>query len=247
MRLETIQKLNQLNADFYQKIAVDFNQTRQRPWDGWKQLLPTFKEQFKGQKSLKVLDLACGNGRFGAFLIQNLQEFNLEYWGVDSNEYLLEQAQDKLAPLTDNFTLSKVDIIESLIEKSPLLPESQTFDMVVAFGLIHHIPSTELRKAFIASSLSLSKPSGLVVIAAWQFDTLEKMMKRAVDSSTLGINPSELEPNDFILPWDRGSHAYRYSHLLKPDELPALLPIKVTPVTSFLADNSNYYTVLKIT
>ena len=36
----TIQRLNQINRDFYRQTAGDFDQTRQTPWRGWERLLP---------------------------------------------------------------------------------------------------------------------------------------------------------------------------------------------------------------
>mgnify|MGYP000004235310 CR=1 FL=1 len=80
----TIAQLNALNRDFYRVAGEDFDRTRGKPWPGWARLLPylrldTVPDSHEGFQSntptgatLSVLDVGCGNGRFGAFLIEAL-------------------------------------------------------------------------------------------------------------------------------------------------------------------------------
>jgi 2-polyprenyl-3-methyl-5-hydroxy-6-metoxy-1,4-benzoquinol methylase len=62
----TRERLNTINREFYRVTAHDFDETRGQPWPGWKRVLPYLK------LPLSVLDVGCGNGRFGVFLAQNL-------------------------------------------------------------------------------------------------------------------------------------------------------------------------------
>jgi 2-polyprenyl-3-methyl-5-hydroxy-6-metoxy-1,4-benzoquinol methylase len=61
-----VTQLNQLNTHFYQIVASDFDESRQYFWSGWDSCLPELHKLVSetGGK-LQVLDLGCGNGRFG--------------------------------------------------------------------------------------------------------------------------------------------------------------------------------------
>lgn len=253
MKQEIILQLNQLNKDFYQKIASDFHQTRQQPWAGWAELLPVIREQFSNQTDLRVLDIGCGNGRFGEYLAQHLPTHEISYTGIDSSDFLLEKAEEKLETTQIQFHLDQVDIIEALLHDQEWLPANSQghnphFDLVVAFGVIHHVPSLALREKFVKRCIAVSEPKGVVVIAAWQFDQTNQLLERAVPAEEVGLSSSDLEENDFILPWERGEKAYRYCHLPTADELQNLLPPGITTI-NFWADgkqnHSNLYSIIK--
>lgn len=76
--------LLKLNRDFYLKTQSYFNISSQSPWPGWQKLLPYLQGD-----SLKVLDLGCGNGRFGIWLSKHRR---VDYTGLDDNQYLLDHA-----------------------------------------------------------------------------------------------------------------------------------------------------------
>ena len=88
MTIGTIKKLNQLNRDFYQQVAIDFDQTRQHLWPGWNKLISHLQQLQTKHKPLKVLDLGCGNGRFGQFLANSFPGIKINYLGVDNNPQL---------------------------------------------------------------------------------------------------------------------------------------------------------------
>src|SRR5690349_758474 len=85
----TIRRLNQINREFYRITADSFDQSRQHAWAGWEQLLEYLKPP------LSVLDVGCGNGRFGLFLAEALSG-DILYLGVDSSPILLERAKQAL-------------------------------------------------------------------------------------------------------------------------------------------------------
>src|SRR4051794_29952144 len=87
-----VKRLNEINRRFYETVADDFDQTRRSAWPGWENLLPYLAPP------LSVLDVGCGNGRFGLFLAQHFG-VDVRYWGMDNNQALLQRARESLRDL----------------------------------------------------------------------------------------------------------------------------------------------------
>jgi len=83
----TIDKLLKLNKDFYNNVSPSFSKTRQYGWPGWKILLQYLKDN--NFKCEKVIDLACGNGRFYNSAVKYFPD--ILYLGIDDNEILLHR------------------------------------------------------------------------------------------------------------------------------------------------------------
>ena len=164
MNKKTIAQLNQLNRDFYHRIAADFSDSRNYSWQGWQKILP-----FLPKKKIKVLDIACGNARLADFLSEKKVDF--EYLGLDNSAALLNLARKDLK-------LINFDLVANYLENGTISwPVKSKFDLVVAFGLSHHLASEKLRQAFINSLTELLTKDGLVVISNWQFATEERFKK----------------------------------------------------------------------
>ncbi|HLA44679.1 MAG TPA: class I SAM-dependent methyltransferase, partial [Aggregatilineales bacterium] len=175
MNTSTVHLLNQINREFYQTVASSFDETRSNPWSGWLRLLPYIRDCNSGLHrpaldiqdsssglSLRVLDIGCGNGRFGVFLKQNL-EIPIKYHGIDSSDYLLKHAADMLKAENVDFHLRNVDVItEDYIPDDP-------YDLIVIFGVMHHIPGFENRKKLIERSMKALAPGGLLAVTFWVF------------------------------------------------------------------------------
>ena len=131
MKPETVERLLALNRGFYQRAARSFSETRRAPWPGWARLL----ERFTEASAVSVLDLGCGHGRFLAELER--RGLARDYLGVDSSGALLELARTR----HPGARFLEADATALAIE--------ERFDLVVAFGLLHHLPSFELRARFI--------------------------------------------------------------------------------------------------
>src|SRR5689334_4959803 len=117
MDATTIARLNQINREFYRIAAEDFDETRGESWPGWERLLPYLRAPLS-----VVLDVGCGNGRFGMFLQENIVGAQIlaplqpmiVYHGVDSNTTLLRHAHATLQDLPGlTITLEVRDIVEN--------------------------------------------------------------------------------------------------------------------------------------
>lgn len=243
----TILKLNQLNQQFYQTVASSFDETRQLAWDGWKKLFIYLKFD---TKKLSVLDVGCGNGRFGKYVAKQLTTFRIHYAAVDFGIDLLEAAKEKTSGLFPTSEYFNINIVRSFLTQKSYLDVGQTFDLIVLFGVLHHIPGNKLREELLYYTSTLLKPNGYLVFTVWNFPQKKSLMDRAVDPQTLGISNKKLEPNDHLLDWQRGKHAVRYCHWIDERELTSLIAhTQLKLATQFKADgpehNLNTYVVLK--
>lgn len=256
MDSNTIHLLNQLNSKFYNLVADDFHQTRQTPWAGWKKLTETIKKI--SSKKIDSLDIGCGNGRWGIFLAENFPQQQFTYTGIDNNQQLLDFAQKNLTQNNINTTFIQNDIISLLLDSNKSLSSffikknlPQKFNLLTAFGLLHHIPSYQLRLQLLQELYRLSDHQGMLILTIWQFMDDDKLSARTVDPKTiLNIDSSQLEPDDYILDWQRGKRAYRYCHFINPQEQQQLIDqsgwkIQKTFVADGKSDKLNQYLVLK--
>lgn len=247
MKTDTIRLLNQLNQRFYLIVADEFDRTRTTFWQGWESIIPHLSAI---NNSLSVLDVGCGNGRFGQFLVQHFPDLTIKYTGVDSSIALLKSAEKKLQAATLHPELIKLDLVEHLLSKQILL-KKQSFDLVVAFGVFHHIPSFDLRSALFQQLSAFVAPNGILCIGFWQFLNSVKLRERLVDPKTLDLDTTDWEANDYILDWRAGeSPAYRYCHYTNSQEEIALLKqTELKVIDEFFADgatsNLNHYLMLK--
>lgn len=260
MTRQTITKLNQLNQDFYNQVAADFDDSRQYYWAGWEQVMPVLKQAVKDNR-LTVIDVGCGNGRFGQFVSEQLPGIELTYIGIDNNDYLLQQAKVRFENdgLSSHSKFLPCDIVTELLTSNfhhrlqQIGADEVVGPMViVSFGVLHHLPSTKLRQNFFAQLAQLTlqgrRPTA-VIATAWQFLDDELQRQKIVDPQLAGILATDLETNDFILSWNRGSVAYRYCHFVDEAEIKKLTAeLKEYHLTVFEADGKsghlNRYLVL---
>lgn len=251
MHKETIDQLNQLNNDFYNTVADSFNTSRNYYWSGWKKIGEEIKKQF-GNKKIKVLDIGCGNGRFAQFLDESGVDF--AYTGLDSSKKLLKWALEQVS-LEQKTDFNHFDLIKSLQNNTfSQFLDNEKFDVIVCFGVLHHIPSFELRKKlFETINNDLLNNDGLFVITAWLFLDNPKLKERTLEMKAikeLGIESEDLEINDYLLDWQRGEQAIRYCHYADNAEVNELTKeTHLKLISSYKADsktnNLNQYYLFK--
>ena len=251
MDKQTLHALNTLNKRFYQVRAEEFNETRKRPWRGWNELLDRHRSCLLRNSPLRVLDIGCGNGRFASFLSEHLKQ-PFHYTGVDVSQMALDFARQQTASLKcTEFILMDVvcENINSRLGK-------EVFDLVVLFGLLHHLPGISTREHLLTESARLLDNGGLLTYTVWRFDQFVRFRKKLVPWSTalagnsLQIDIKALEPGDHIMTWGDDDSALRYCHAISEEEQRLLgthVPAKC--IDDFLADgatsNLNQYYVFR--
>lgn len=237
MQPETIRRLNDINRRFYHITAADFDATRQQSWPGWERLLPHLHR--RGDARLLVLDVGCGNGRFGLFLAQHLQG-QVVYHGLDSSAALLEQADESLWLHGGlSATLEQRDVVEQP-------PTSGLYDLVALFGLVHHIPGAQHRLQWLRQMAQRVALGGLLVFAAWRFYEYERFREHIVPWP----DNLQAESYDYLLDWRRGQTALRYCHYVDDAEHAELVAATgLQEIDTYRADGEggalNCYSVLR--
>lgn len=251
MKQATITQLNKLNKQFYRVTAEEFSKTRSFYWQGWKELLEPLKAIGKNHPQLKVLDLGCGNGRFGEFLYKEKIHKNFIYHGADNSQELLEFAQKRLATCEFEKELFNLDVTDALTNDNlnDLIPQKK-YQVITLFGVLHHIPSFKLRKKLINTIADHLTNDGVFVFTAWRFLNEKRFEKKQIHPTLAKIDPDELEENDFILDWQRGVTAYRYCHYTNDEEIKKLIAETTLELEKeYTADgksgNLNFYQILR--
>ncbi|MBC7869373.1 MAG: class I SAM-dependent methyltransferase [Chitinophagaceae bacterium] len=239
MDATTIQRLNAINREFYRVTADEFDQTRGTAWPGWEKLLPYLNRKPNGT-TFSVLDVGCGNGRFGVFLAEHVGR-ELDYHGMDNNGALLERAMQAVSAAPGvATTLERRDVVEDP-------PDSGLYDLVAVFGVIHHIPGCRQRQEFIRMLAKRVKPGGVLALACWRFYEFDRFRSRIIP---WGDDLRDVvENHDYLLDWRRGEVALRYCHYVDDAEHAALLKASgLDEIVTYRADGFtgtvNQYSIL---
>jgi SAM-dependent methyltransferase len=229
----TARALRELNRRFYDERAHEFSATRGAPWPGWTRLVPHLRALGTGAAPLRVLDVGCGNGRFGRFLADAIgaTRRGLTIHGVEASGPLLEIALEN-APDAVDCHWHLLDFVESASD----LPEGP-FDCIALFGALHEVPSRERRRALLRALSQRLARGGVLALSCWRFAELPRFQRRLVPweswnatSRHAPLSLDQLEPGDHIVPWRDGSTA-RYAHAVSQAELSEL--VEGLPLTVF--------------
>lgn len=241
MSPDVVQQLLHLNQEFYRRFAREFSGTRGPQQPGYQRLLAWLP----GQGNL--LDVGCGNGRLA--LLLDRAERPVDYVGVDSSAELLAEATrqaSQLQRVRATFVLADI----TLPGWQQHLPGS-SFGAVVLLAVLHHLPGWGLRRKVLAGLASLLEPGGLMVISTWQFMNSARLRQKIVAWQTIGLEPDQVEANDFLLDWKRGGYGLRYCHLIDESEISELAEAAGLTVQGMFRDDGregdlNLFAVLRI-
>ncbi|MEL7645367.1 MAG: methyltransferase domain-containing protein [Anaerolineaceae bacterium] len=212
MRLQTRQKLQEINCLFYEHSAATFSATRKKLQPGVNRLLKTIPLQ------AKLLDLGCGNGNLAGALARTA--YSGTYLGVDASEALISYARAALSGAQADFSFLVVDLTdEHWFSQFP----SQAFQVITCFAALHHIPDASQRAAFFQAAAGLLAPEGRLLLSVWQLFNDPRMRSHVLPWSNVAIDAEDLEPGEYLIDWRAGGQIdQRYVHVFSPEELRAL-------------------------
>lgn len=213
-------------------ISEDFSTSR--PF-AWEDLRPLAQYTSEGDK---VLDLGCGNGR----LLQIFQDKNIDYFGVDNSEKLIEIAKKK----NPNVKFQTADALNLP------LPDNY-FDEIYSIALLHHIPSAELRLRLLKEAKRVLKPKGLLILTVWNLWQRKTAWNLFIKNIFLKLTgKSKLDFKDIFYPWkgqNREVVIQRYFHLFTKGELKNLVQkagFKVKEIRTLKRERSRESNILLI-
>jgi SAM-dependent methyltransferase len=207
-------------------------------------LLPHIAE-IRGEAAttvLQVLDVGCGNGRFGAFLADRLPAAQLppggiRYCGIDSSPSLISRARDRALPFA-GVDFRQTDLVES--ENS--LPK-EPFSLIGLFGFLHHVPGLDRRRDLLRRLGERLAPGGILALTTWQFEAFSRFQNRLTpwrEYNRTAVDPidtAQLDPGDYLLPWGDGGSTHRYCHFTSEDDTRKLLDdLSFEIIESYAAD-----------
>lgn len=208
--IEQIVKINQETSNFYALLSDSFSETRQHKWPGWDNCLLTIKKLINNNKSLKILDFGCGNLRFENYLCKNFPSANFEFDCVDNNK----MSSDFKFNIKHKINFINLDIVDCLLNQDDFLALSK-YDLIVCFGLMHHIPGSSIRQLLFFKLKSLMKKNSIFIVSLWQFEKSKKLMDKATKSTAFAKEKLKLpflEENDYFLSWEDRNDIFRFCH-----------------------------------
>ncbi len=220
MKAETVSALLQINAQFYQTFGAAFAATRRRIQPGVHRVMESLPV------GGRLLDLGCGSGALALELDRRWQTGS--YLGLDSSAVLLAQARAALRaapPGGVDIRFARADLADAAwVEQAAALP----FEVALAFAVLHHLPSHDLRRRVLGDLNQLLPPGGVFIHSEWQFQRSARWRARILPWQHAGIDPAELEEGDTLLDWRHAlpgqaqQVGLRYVHLFSLAELSRL-------------------------
>jgi SAM-dependent methyltransferase len=201
MQPETVQKLLVINKQFYAEFAEAFAETRSTPQPGYSQLLSNIPKPCR-----KVIDVGCGNGRFGIFLSRHLSDFS--YTGIDFTVSFLDMASASLGGKFITRDISQVGFLEG----------QGQYDLAVCLATLQHIPGRPNRLAVVQEMAAHLTNNGRLFLSNWQFAQNDRQKRKILDWKEVGIRPNDVDPGDYLLSWNRNGRGRRYVHLIDQQE-----------------------------
>ncbi len=170
------------------------------------------------------LDLGSGNGQVGRELVS--RGFEGEYTGLDfSRELIYFARSSRKAIPAQALNFLYADLSDPRWDAA--LPPA-SFDTILAFAVLHHLPGAELRQAVLGQVRRLLAPGGQFLHSEWQFHHSPRLLTRIQPWEKVGLEPAVLDEGDALLDWRHTlpgqpeRTGLRYVHRFNVEELSRL-------------------------
>ncbi|MBN1326263.1 class I SAM-dependent methyltransferase [Candidatus Falkowbacteria bacterium] len=194
----------------YELISGQFSDTRQYLWGELKK----FDKYVK--KGNRILDVGCGNGR----LYTLLKDKEVNYVGVDNSEEMINQARTRFEDQATGILFEQGDILQ-------LYHDDNSFDVIFAIAVLHHIPSKKLRKQALGEVKRVLKPGGYFILTVWDIWGQGKYLWPILNNYFRKIfGKSDLDYKDALIPWKAPNGEIlveRYVHAFTKREIKKLV------------------------
>jgi tRNA (uracil-5-)-methyltransferase TRM9 len=183
---------------FYIDRGEDYARSRQFFMQGWRGFIA-----YLPQKPLKVLDIGCGQGRFGEYLLEQQIDFE-RYVGMDYSPTLLKIAGQALPK--DRCEFIAGDIRDDLKWNSL----DRDFDVVVTMNVLHHLEIFDERIGLLEKIQQRLVPGGVGGVSLWQMHKKDKLLAKAKHLAG---------KNDYVLPFGHNPLPVRFVHSFDEKEI----------------------------
>ena len=225
MRPEVVERLLNINREFYQSFAEPFRATRGRLQSGVNRAVETVPLE------ANLLDLGCAHGLLAAEMAK--RDFSGIYLGLDSSSILLDSVPDHLQPPHYRFALADLSTDDwpetartvlnpGSASEQGMHESSEQFDWAFAFAVLHHLPSADLRASTAVAIGTVLRPGGRVAVSVWDFLASPRLADRVVPWDTVGLSKKEVDGGDYLVDWREGGSGVRYVHHFMRAELSEL-------------------------
>ena len=220
----TAQKLIELNRQFYAQFGAAFAATRRKAQPGIGRVLELLPQYAPLEGNW--LDLGCGAGQVAVAWAKTGRTGS--YLGMDFSTELLAEAR----AMADGITAPALHIgYESMDMDAESLQARfapHSFDGILAFASLHHLPTDKLRLQLLKTIQRLLTPGGLFIHSEWQFQHSARLMERVQPWELIGLSAQDVDENDFLLDWRYAlpgqveQIGLRYVHIYTREELARL-------------------------
>lgn len=200
MHPDVAQKILEETERQYDRIALDFSETRAGLWADFDRI------KMLTSPGSTVLDVGCGNGR----LYELFQGAEVRYTGVDASARMVEIARGRWRD-------SGAQFLKASALNLPFPDHS--FNVVVLAAVLHHIPGKDLQARVMSEAARVLAPGGVVFITVWNLFQRWYLWYVLRNNFLKLIGGNPLNWNDAMIPWKRGAWVARYCHAFSLFEL----------------------------